>query len=59
MPRRSPTSAAPSGPLAELKEGLGLSEKKEVMGGYEVESVCLHCLTLLQGQSDSARESQC
>ncbi|WVQ98523.1 hypothetical protein IAU59_005649 [Kwoniella sp. CBS 9459] len=55
MPRRqgqSNNSLNQSGPaafFAEIKEGLGLDDKKEGNGsGYEVEEVCLFCLGHLQ-----------
>ncbi|WVF72411.1 hypothetical protein IAT40_007226 [Kwoniella sp. CBS 6097] len=55
MPRKqgqSTNSLNQSGPaafFAEIKEGLGLDDKKESSGsGYEVEEVCLFCLGHLQ-----------
>jgi hypothetical protein len=50
MPRRADQSA-PSGPFSAIKEELGIGSSKNVGGGYEVESVCLHCLSMLQGWS--------
>ena len=51
MPRRAGESSSPStGPLAEIRAGLGLDEKKTGLNGYEVESVCLPCLSMLQGK---------
>lgn len=35
--------------MAEIRAGLGLDEKKSGVNGYEVESVCLYCLGMLQG----------
>ncbi len=51
MPRRADDTSTPSGPLAEFRAGLGLDEKKSGLNGYEVESVCLPCLAMLQGES--------
>lgn len=52
MPRRA-GSRPPDGPLSAIKEELGIGTSKNVGGGYEVESVCLHCLSMLQGMSGS------
>ena len=48
MPRRA-GSSSDKGPIAEFKSVLGLDEGPSVMNGYEVESVCLPCLSMLQG----------
>ena len=54
MPRRagfSSFSGTNNGPLAEIRAGLGLDDRKEaVPNGYEVESVCTPCLSMLQGE---------
>ena len=50
MPRRAGEMAQNTGPLAEIRAGLGLDERRSAMNGYEVESVCLPCLTMLQGK---------
>jgi len=49
MPRR-PGQSRDKGAFAEIKAGLGLSEDRQSNGsGYEVESVCVPCLGMLQG----------
>ncbi|RSH91144.1 hypothetical protein EHS25_009443 [Saitozyma podzolica] len=51
MPRRnraSSSSSSSQGPLSEFKAAIGLDDRPTGMNGYEVESVCLHCLSLLQ-----------
>lgn len=51
MPRR-PGQSKDKGAFAEIKAGLGLSEDRQSNGsGYEVESVCVPCLGMLQGMS--------
>jgi hypothetical protein len=37
-----------------LKEELGLGPEKRSGNGYEVESVCTHCLGMLQGEQKSS-----
>ncbi|OCF40154.1 hypothetical protein I317_06043 [Kwoniella heveanensis CBS 569] len=63
MPRKqgqSNNSLNQSGPaafFAEIKEGLGLDDKKESSGsGYEVEEVCLFCLGHLQVTAASLQQ---
>ncbi len=51
MPRRAGEISTTNGPLAEIRAGLGLDENKSGLNGYEVESVCLPCLAMLQGKS--------
>jgi len=51
MPRRAGQTSVNAGALASLKEELGIGSSKAVGGGYEVEPVCLHCLSMLQGES--------
>ncbi|WVQ78076.1 hypothetical protein IAT38_000157 [Cryptococcus sp. DSM 104549] len=49
MPRRPGQKSTPSGPMAEIRAGLGLDDRRESSSsGYEVESVCLFCLGMLQ-----------
>ncbi|OWZ62769.1 hypothetical protein AYX15_05126 [Cryptococcus neoformans] len=49
MPRRPGQAALNPRPLSELKAGLGLDDKRGSSGsGYEAESVCLPCLSMLQ-----------
>lgn len=52
MPRRAgqPPSA---GLLSDIKEELGIGGSGRSMNGYEVESVCTHCLAMLQGMLSS------
>ena len=50
MPRRAGETSSSSGAIAEIRDALGLDEKKAGMNGYEVESVCLPCLAMLQGK---------
>ena len=56
MPRRAGASPFGAGSsvtmagLAEIRAGLGLEDKKEAPNGYEVESVCTPCLSMLQGE---------
>lgn len=52
MPRRPGQEGMNRGPLAELKAGLGLDDRPSG-SGYEVESVCVACLGMLQGESFS------
>ncbi|ORY25739.1 hypothetical protein BCR39DRAFT_543166 [Naematelia encephala] len=46
MPRR-PGQPTNTSALAEIRQGLGLEERRSE-SGYDVESVCLHCLGMLQ-----------
>lgn len=59
MPRRAGQGSLNKGPLAEIRQGLGLDSSSSGSGsgsgnngsGYEVESVCVPCLSMLQGGS--------
>ncbi|ORX39690.1 hypothetical protein BD324DRAFT_575430 [Kockovaella imperatae] len=48
MPRKPGASSTSTNPFTAIKEELGFSEKKSTMSGYDVESVCLNCLSMLQ-----------
>jgi len=58
MPRRAGQTSVNAGALASLKEELGIGSSKAVGGGYEVEPVCLHCLSMLQGESPRVGSTQ-
>jgi hypothetical protein len=55
MPRKAGESSSSSsgvgGAFSAIKEELGIGQEKRVGSGYEVESVCLYCLSMLQGMS--------
>jgi hypothetical protein len=63
MPRKAgepSTAGNSSNPFSMLKEELGFGPEKRSGNGYEVESVCTHCLGMLQGeQKSSTRISLC
>lgn len=50
MPRKPGQGSLNKGPLAEIRSGLGLDDRP-AGSGYEVESVCVPCLSMLQGGS--------
>jgi hypothetical protein len=50
MPRKARSSSDQGGALAELKAAIGLDDRPREMNGYEVEGVCLPCLSMLQGE---------
>lgn len=52
MPRRGRGGA---GPLAEIR---GALRGQAQSTGYDVENVCAHCLSMLQGESRSAERSE-
>lgn len=52
MPRRGRGGA---GPLAEIR---GALRGQAQSTGYDVENVCAHCLSMLQGESPSAERSE-
>lgn len=54
MPRRAGQGGLNKGPLAEIREGLGLDGSGSNGSGYEVESVCVPCLSMLQGELPAA-----
>lgn len=56
MPRRPGQASSSNGPLSALREEFGIGSLKAVGGGYEVESVCLHCLSMLQGGGNGGSE---
>lgn len=49
MPRKPGQASLNKGPLAEIRSGLGLDDRPSG-SGYEVESVCVPCLSMLQGK---------
>jgi hypothetical protein len=55
MPRRpsdpsSSSSSGVGGAFSAIKEELGIGGERRTGSGYEVESVCLACLSMLQGR---------
>jgi hypothetical protein len=57
MPRKAgepSTAGNSSNPFSMLKEELGFGPEKRSGNGYEVESVCTHCLGMLQGEQKSS-----
>lgn len=51
MPRKQGQASLNKSPLDEIRQGLGLDESSSGSrgNGYEVESVCVPCLSMLQG----------